>query len=228
MHIRNVEHQAAPNPTDADPIVHHKGLQDAVHRLVGGPSHGPILMESSRVPADDGDSVTVSLCKTRNTQELHLSGIQLRALGGAGSCYLYLPKQLAQQVSSPEHIGLPAHQLDGLFTILQRLCRIFQKDGSALPTFHVYHDPHDGIIAFNSADKMWYNAAQDVMVHDVAARAEFWYLTICHELAHHFVRDHNSEFSNYVGKLVLEYGQGFREAQADLASTWSFLMEAAE
>ena len=221
--IQAVDHQMAPSPSDADPIIHHKGLRTAVEGILSGPAHGPLLMQSSRVPGDSSDSVTLTVCKTRGTDNLQASSIQLRASGLPGSCHLYVPAQQAQQGASCASIGAPQSQLDGLFTLLSSLHRIFQQDDSPVPIFHVYYDRSDGIIAFNSGDEMWYNAAQDLMIHDISARAEFWYLTICHELAHHFVHDHNTEFSSYMSKLALEYGSRFRDVQANLVAMWPHL-----
>ena len=221
--IRTVNHQVAPMPTAADPIIHHQGLRGAVEGILSGPAHGELLMKSSRVPGDSSDSVTLTVCKTRGTEDLQASSIQLRAYSMPGSCYLYLPSQQAQQGATCASIGTPQDQLDGLFTLLIRLHTVFQEDNSPLPTFHVYHDRTDGIIAFNSCDEVWYNAAQDLQIQNIGARAEFWYMTICHELAHHFVHDHNTDFSSYMSKLVLEYSRGFREAQRVLIEMWPHL-----
>ncbi len=223
--IKTVDHQVAPSPTAADPIIHHNGLRDAVQGILAGPAHGQLLMQSSRVPGDTSDSVTLTVCKTRSTDSLRQSSIHLRAHGMPGSCHLYLPALQVQQGAGCKAIGVPQDQLDGLFTLLLSLHMVFQKDteGSPLPTFHVYYDRLDGIIAFNSADEMWYNAAQDHMIQDIEARAEFWYLTICHELAHHFVHDHNTDFSSYMSKLALEYSAPFRATQINLAAIWPHL-----
>lgn len=221
--IRTVDHQVAPMPTAADPIIHHQGLRSAVEGILSGPAHGELLMKSSRVPGDSSDSVTLTVCKTRGTDDLQASSIRLRASGMPGSCHLYLPSQQAHQGATCASIGTPQDQLDGLFTLLISLHKVFQQDESPLPTFHVYHDRTDGIIAFNARDEVWYNAAQDLQVQNIGARAEFWYLAICHEVAHHFVHDHNQDFSSYMSKLVLEYSRGFREAQANLIASWPYL-----
>ena len=75
--IETVDHQVAPPPTAADPIIHHNGLRDAVQGILAGPAHGQLLMQSSRVPGDTSDSVTLTVCKTRSTDSLRQSSIHL-------------------------------------------------------------------------------------------------------------------------------------------------------
>lgn len=75
--------------------------------------------------------------------------------------------------------------------------------------------PTDGIIAFNlgrpgEAGECWYNAAYDPPETDPVSRAKHWFLTTCHELAHNFVRAHNSAFADVMGQIVLRYADRFR------------------
>ena len=78
----------------------------------------------------------------------------------------------------------------------------------------------DDAIAFNlgrqgEAGECWYNAAFDPPSADPATRATHWFLTTCHELAHNYVRGHNSLFADVMGQFVLRYTPAFR---ADLRS----------
>ncbi|PRW44629.1 Right handed beta helix region [Chlorella sorokiniana] len=41
------------------------------------------------------------------------------------------------------------------------------------------------------------------------ARAKHWFITTCHELAHNFVRAHNSAFADVMGQIVLRYAPRF-------------------
>lgn len=83
--------------------------------------------------------------------------------------------------------------------------------------YHVFWDPDTRVIAFNSNGRLWFNAAAGPASAgaDVGAgRARFWFLTVCHELAHNVVGPHNSEFSGSMAALVLHFSHHFRAFMA--------------
>ena len=161
----------------------------------------------------------LKVCRSRN-ENLVRSAAVLAPVSGVGSDsrFLYVPPEALRAWPAQE---LPlAHPFRTLHTLLTELHNgVFLEDrGSA--TFFLYHDPGDGVIAFHSGGgQLWYNAAADCKAGDARARSEFWYHVVCHELAHHFVREHDSEFSQYVGKITLEYSRSFFELQQRLR-TW--------
>ena len=83
---------------------------------------------------------------------------------------------------------------------------------TAQPRFSLYWDPDDDTTAFNASDELCYNATHDCKLDDLEARAKFWYLNIIHELARHCVGPHNIDFSQFVGKLALDYSPRYIEA----------------
>jgi hypothetical protein len=91
-----------------------------------------------------------------------------------------------------------------------------RRAGHALQ-FYVFWDPAANMIAFNKGGQLWFNAAAgpDSAGADVGSgRARFWFLTVCHELAHNVVGPHNSEFAGAMGALVLHFSHHFRAYMA--------------
>lgn len=75
--------------------------------------------------------------------------------------------------------------------------------------------PPDGFVAFNlwppgsAAGEVWYNAAADPAEGGPQLRAAQWFLTACHELAHNWVRSHDSQFADTMGQIVMRYTPAF-------------------
>lgn len=72
----------------------------------------------------------------------------------------------------------------------------------------------DLFMAFNlgragEAGECFFNAAYDPHGAQPLARAKQWFLTTCHELAHNFVRAHNSAFADVMGQIALRYAPRF-------------------
>lgn len=61
----------------------------------------------------------------------------------------------------------------------------------------------------SAAAEVWYNAAFDPAEGDAQLRAAQWFLTACHELAHNFVRCHDTTFADTMGQIVMRFTPAF-------------------
>jgi hypothetical protein len=187
----------AHRPTDVHPIIHRPGLRSEIEKVLGSATPaGDVEAFREETPPDNSETV-LRVCKHRVRSGLVRSSVHLGLTDG--QAFLYLPEGASET-------DLPVHQIEELFDLLTRLHLLF---GPAQEAFQLYYGPGDSIIAFNKGDRLWYNAAYDQNVTDKPARAEYWYHAICHELAHHYVQEHDTYFSQYVGKITLEYSQAF-------------------
>ncbi|RKP26067.1 hypothetical protein SYNPS1DRAFT_14733 [Syncephalis pseudoplumigaleata] len=90
-------------------------------------------------------------------------------------------------------------------TVLLLLCETFELDRS---TVHIFYDKDGGTIAFNQLptralffnlryyDGLHYGRAVTAANGAVKEKCEtyiYWFMTLCHELAHNFCREHNSQ-----------------------------------
>lgn len=184
-----------------NPIMYHAGLSDEINKVLG--STTPAGRHVARNGPAATDAVVLRVCKHRVREDLVRCSLYLGPPNAAAreSAFLYLPKGASER-------DLPGLQIQELFNLLTKLHRLFSD---ALDAFQIYYAPNDGVIAFNRGDRLWYNAAYDDARANPRARAEFWFLTICHELAHHYCPDnrHDSRFSDYACKITLEYSQSF-------------------
>jgi hypothetical protein len=193
----------APRPTDAHPIIHHTGLRSDIEKVLWSapPAGARVSVDNPADGRSASNPTVLRTCKHRVRSDLVRCSLYLGAPNTqvSQSAFLYLPQGASER-------DVPGVQIQELFNLLTRLHRLF---ASAPDAFQLYYCPGDGIIAFNKGDRLWYNAGYDQKVTDKGARAEYWYHIICHELAHHYVRDHDTFFSQYVGKITLEYGKAF-------------------
>ncbi|KAF2216254.1 hypothetical protein CERZMDRAFT_33738 [Cercospora zeae-maydis SCOH1-5] len=97
-------------------------------------------------------------------------------------------------------------------SILSELAAIFQVSPQAI---HVYHDLTGSAIAFNSNGSIFCNLRYFMQLHMAGmasphGRVEalaYWYMTLCHELAHNLVSNHDSNHSYYTESFASHYFQ---------------------
>ena len=94
--------------------------------------------------------------------------------------------------------------------ILTEVARIFDLSTS---TVNIFHDESGSAIAFNSNGSLFCNLRYFMQLHmahmnsaegKVEATA-YWWITLCHELAHNLVKEHNSQHSYYTESFVAQY-----------------------
>jgi hypothetical protein len=106
---------------------------------------------------------------------------------------------LSEGLASSSAIESAARQLySGL---KQLFVEVFPAPGAAAaqpPQFFIFYDQDRRLIAFNKSGQLWFNAAASPDLSKAhnpgCAAARFWFLVICHELAHNKVQAH-TEFS---------------------------------
>ncbi|KAI9808762.1 MAG: hypothetical protein M1825_003914 [Sarcosagium campestre] len=108
-----------------------------------------------------------------------------------------------------------ATRLNAFVKVLDECADIFKLPPS---TLNIFYDPASSSIAFNAQGSLFCNylffeqlhwpafaAAED---NTIAARTEalvYWWVTLCHELAHNLVEDHSSAHSYWTENFVAQY-----------------------
>lgn len=80
-------------------------------------------------------------------------------------------------------------------------------------TLHVFYDEQGNSIAFNSGGSLFCNYRYFAQLHQatigtIEGRSRalvYWFVVLCHELAHNLVSDHGSNHSFYAEQFVAEY-----------------------
>ena len=151
--------------------------------------------------------------RRQQAQSCHLRGSHFKLssclVAGAGKC-LCLPEGFyAQSLSSAQSDA--AQQLYHLLELLRQL--MFERDFPGVAPVNLYYDANDGCIAFNKGNELWYNAhayADRVCEQSpLSIRLFNWYITVCHELAHNFRKEHDEVLSDYHAHIALQHSKGF-------------------
>lgn len=95
------------------------------------------------------------------------------------------------------------------------LASVFELKPASL---HIFYDTQGSTIAFNMSGSLFLNlryylalhepSKTDDEAHRMAKRKEaliYWFMTVCHELAHNFVSDHSSEHEFYMSSFAEVY-----------------------
>lgn len=100
-------------------------------------------------------------------------------------------------------------------SIISVLAQVFGLKPSAI---HIFYDTNGGTVAFNRSGSIFLNLRYYLALHDsedtsafAAKRKEgliYWFMTLCHELAHNFVSEHSSEHEFYMSSFAEVYLEG--------------------
>lgn len=98
--------------------------------------------------------------------------------------------------------------LESFAVVVERLCGVF---GLSLSTVAIFHDPTGGVIAFNQNRALHFNLrffhslhySRDL--HNSRECYSYWFVTFCHELAHHMASGHNREHGFYTESYISLY-----------------------
>lgn len=101
----------------------------------------------------------------------------------------------------------------GLNTFAQLIMDCAAVFGLPVATLHIYYDEPGKTIAFNSNGSLFFNYRFFAQLHfagfaspHVKSQAlVYWWVTLCHELAHNLVADHSAAHSYYVESFVSEF-----------------------
>lgn len=156
-----------------------------------------------------------SYCDSRPSQDLslitHLPASQL-------------PFYIARSATDPStFFSQHAAGIDTFGTLLVSVAAVFNL---APRTLHVFYDEGGNSIAFNTSGSMFANYRYYLELHErsVTESAEgrarafvYWWVVLCHELAHNLVQEHGSDHSYYAEQFVAEYFVGAMGAVASMA-----------
>ena len=98
--------------------------------------------------------------------------------------------------------------VESFAVVLERLCAIF---GLSVSTVAIFHDPTGGVIAFNMNRALHFNLRYffslhySKNLHNSRDCYSYWFVTFCHELAHHMASGHNKEHGFYTESYVSMY-----------------------
>lgn len=157
-------------------------------------------------PETNAVKETSSYCDTKPGHNLNLVGTTsagLRVFAASGAM-------------SPSFLSDNQAGLDAFSTIILACASIFNMPKESL---HIYYDNSGNTIAFNAQGSIFCNYRffaqlhlRGMMLHDHAqlshARTQalvYWWVTLCHELAHNLVSDHSAQHSYYTEQFVAQY-----------------------
>lgn len=94
--------------------------------------------------------------------------------------------------------------------VLQEVANVFELPAK---TINIYHDFKGAAIAFNSNGSLFCNLRYFLQLHAGAMSSSegkveamaYWWITLCHELAHNLVKDHSSDHSYYTESFAASY-----------------------
>lgn len=97
-------------------------------------------------------------------------------------------------------------------SILTALARVFELK---LTTIQIYYDTEGPTIAFNLSGSLFMNLRYYLALHDTTDKQQesskrkealiYWFMTLCHELAHNFVSQHDSTHEFYMSSFAETY-----------------------
>jgi len=100
--------------------------------------------------------------------------------------------------------------LEHFVYILAQAAAIFELSPQ---TINVFHDEQGSSIAFNSNGSLFCNLRYFMQLHEAQMDSHegkvdalvYWFVTLCHELAHNLVKEHDSRHSFYTESFVAQF-----------------------
>src|SRR6266498_4763966 len=124
---------------------------------------------------------------------LSFLGHSLYYIGPLHGIKIYVPINSFQSTKLFQTHGAP---LNNFVNILKYLSEVFQLSLNAI---HVFFDDSSNTIAFNRDRALFFNLNYYLGLHDEECKFYFtrntmtyWFMTICHELAHNIILVHDS------------------------------------
>lgn len=126
---------------------------------------------------------------------------------GAGGTKLFLHRNTSPS-EQQQFLQTHQQQLSTFSTQLTTLAGIFALDPSSIS---IFHDTSGGTIAFNSNGSLFCNFRYYLQSHSNVAAGDamvYWYMTLCHELAHNLVGEHSQQHEYYTESFAINYFRG--------------------
>lgn len=130
---------------------------------------------------------------------------------GAHGIAIFVSETSIPNHQTSEFLGKNAAGLVAFAGVLRDVAAVFAMD---LGCVNVFFDDAGKSIAFNRMGSVFCNYAffrglhEERLVRGDGDRTDamlYWWVTMCHELAHNLVADHSAEHSYYVEHFVIEY-----------------------
>jgi hypothetical protein len=121
----------------------------------------------------------------------------------------FLAKELVSQAASLQHEN--ATGIDSFSLLLLDLAGIFSLPGQNI---HMFMDPSTSTIAFNLNGALFFNFNYFQKLHlpgfktsrdNTIDAIAYWWVTLCHELAHNLAKTHSAEHSFYMESFASQY-----------------------
>jgi hypothetical protein len=97
-------------------------------------------------------------------------------------------------------------------SVLTELAKVFDLQ---LTTIQIFYDSQGPTIAFNLSGSLFMNLRYYLALHEPQSKEQeaskrkealiYWFMTLCHELAHNFVSEHSSEHEFYMSSFAENY-----------------------
>lgn len=97
-------------------------------------------------------------------------------------------------------------------SVLTELAQVFDLQ---LTTIQIFYDSQGPTIAFNLSGSLFMNLRYYLALHEPPSKEQearkrkealiYWFMTLCHELAHNFVSEHSSEHEFYMSSFAENY-----------------------
>ncbi|CAB5390281.1 unnamed protein product [Rhizophagus irregularis] len=103
--------------------------------------------------------------------------------------------------------------LNRFVNLLRDLASVF---GLSTATIHIFYDENASSIAFNNNGELFFNLKVYTILHDEECKIKptiyamaYWFMTLCHELAHNIILSHNSGHEYYFSSFAEIYMSNF-------------------
>lgn len=121
-----------------------------------------------------------------------------------------------RSISAEDVLDQHGQAMSRFSSVLTDLAKVFQLP---LKTIQIYYDGEGPTIAFNLSGSLFMNLRYYLALHEARNKEEeaskrkealiYWFMTLCHELAHNFVLAHNSEHEFYMSSFAENYLEAF-------------------
>jgi len=104
--------------------------------------------------------------------------------------------------------GILSTELNDLFLDFSKIISFLLEDIFHLPKniVNIFYDKRSTVIGFNSDNKLFLNArCHHEINYGTVSPIKYWFIVICHELAHNEVKLHNAAFSSVFENIILYY-----------------------
>lgn len=129
---------------------------------------------------------------------------------GKHGIHIFISQSIIATTDTSSFLAKNSLGLGAFATLLKDVAAVFALD---LASINIFHD-NGKSIAFNRHGSIFCNYLYFQQLHEerllrgAGDRSEamlYWWVTLCHELAHNLVADHSSEHSYYIEHFVIEY-----------------------